>query len=46
MVGDFMDKTTHELIKEYTASKEATAFVNLKTPDLWIEAKPALWIYE
>ncbi|KYC46160.1 MAG: hypothetical protein AMQ74_01862 [Candidatus Methanofastidiosum methylothiophilum] len=41
-----MDKTTHEIIKTYIKESEGNSFVNLKTPDLWIEAKPALWIYE
>jgi len=44
MVGDFMDKTTHELIKMHIKENEGTVY--LTAPNFWVQVKPAFWVYE
>ena len=40
-----MDKTTHEIIKMHLKESE-TGTVNLTLPNVWMEAKPAVWMNE
>jgi hypothetical protein len=48
MVGDFMDKTTHELIKMHIKENEGTGTVYLSAPVLWMDApvKYYFWMTE
>ena len=46
MVGDFMDKTTHELIKMHIKENEGTGTVYLTAPNFWVQVKPAFLVYE
>jgi len=38
MVGDFMDKTKHEIIKMYIKENDGTGTVYLSKPNFWFEA--------
>lgn len=46
MVGHFMDKTKHEIIKMYIKENEGTGTVYVTAPNFWMEAKPAFWMNE
>jgi len=48
MVGDFMDKKTHELIKTYIKENSGTGTVNLSAPAVWMDApvKYYFWMTE
>jgi len=46
LVGDFMDKKTHEILKGHLKENEGNGFISLTAPEFWMEAKPAFWMNE